>query len=190
MITKVIRAIGPLHTLMIIGTVIAVITLAIPANARTADHCLDLYLVDHEMEVTENVRFTGKSLTKNDWTVPHDTIVIVFDNEAKMVWNPRTVASHRKTALMDWIWTALHHEEESGFAPFAARDEHGRVWLISQYYSGTDQFACGGHPLDPNDNLTKKGGAEAPPFPTPTRSVLGYFVATDRWYLTPVRPTM
>lgn len=101
------------------------------------------------VEVTTNVAITGDPLVSGDWTVDGDTITIQFGEEEPMVWSTTNV--EYLAVLMDWIWTALHYEEETGVPPIAVRDPgdpDGNVWLTSQYRNPTTGGqACFSHPL-------------------------------------------
>ncbi len=101
----------------------------------------------HMQEKTDQVSFGGEMLTDGDWSVPYSTITVTFADGTEFVWSPRTVASERKPALMDWIATALAHKEKTGFPPFAARGDEGLIWLVSPFIS-EGRVDCLAQPLD------------------------------------------
>ncbi|MES2749630.1 MAG: hypothetical protein V4606_04535 [Patescibacteria group bacterium] len=128
---------------------LAVVTLLAGANiAQAQDNmfCLQWAVDDLQLEISEKFTLSGPELVDGKWSAPHDTMTIQFRNEPPMVWSPENTF---KGGLLDFIWTAAHHQEMTGSPAFAGRDEKGYTWAISKLAEpGTpNTVPCMAHPL-------------------------------------------
>lgn len=125
------------------------VALLVGANVAQAEDnmsCLQWAVNDLKLEITDKLTLSGPELVHGKWTAPHDTMTIQFRNEPPMVWNPDNTF---EGGLLDFIWTAAHHEEKTGVPAFAGRNEEGYIWVISKM-DLTDipnALPCLAHPL-------------------------------------------
>ena len=112
----------------------------------TGDNSCVAIAHSHQLEVTHNVTFSGRSQQHGAWQVPYSVIAVQFGDEPSRTWSLDTATF--KLALMHWVKQAIAHQQQSGTLVFATRDRSGQIHLISQQADADGSIRCVPHPLE------------------------------------------